>query len=137
MTTNNHKPHDAKRRSIAPRHGTGSEAVALLDVFAHMITTTVREAVFDWLEAHKSDVFDAFHGNGEFELANRPLPYHRLSLRLSKGLRAMNVTTFKDIVTIGKRELRRIKGLGTTCVDELEEILREYGVPADMWDYGL
>ena len=137
MPTNNHKPHDGKRRSIAPRHGTSLQAVELLDVFAHMITTTVREAVFDWLEAHKPDIVDAFRGNGEFELANRPLPYHRLSLRLSKGLRAMNVTTFKDIVTIGKRELRRIKGLGTTCVDELEEILREYGVPADMWDYGL
>ena len=136
MATNNHTPQNGKRSSTDPRPGAGCESVAVLDAFAHMMTATVREAVFDWLEANKAEVLEAFRGNGEFEAANRPLPYHRFSLRLSKGLRSIGATIFRDIVAIGKKELLKIRGLGTTCVGELEAILREYGVPADMWDYG-
>ena len=137
MATNNQTPHNGKHSSTGPRPGAGCESVALLDAFAQLMSTTVREAVFDWLEAHKAEVLEAFRGIGEFEAAKRPLPYHRFSLRLSKGLRSIGATIFRDVVAIGKKELLKIKGLGTTCVGELEAILREYGVPTDAWDYSL
>ena len=132
---NNHKPHKGNWRHTGTKPWAVSDSTALLDAFAHMMTSTVRQAVLDWLEAHRVELLEAVRGSSPFEIGNRPLPYHRFSLRLSKALRSINAMTFGDIVTVGKDELLNVKGLGVTCVCELEGILREYGVPADKWAY--
>ena len=132
---NNQKTYHRKRK--ATREGSGSSAASrdMLDSFARIMTSTVREAVLDWLDTHTVEMIDAVRGRDNFEIASRPLPYHRFSLRLSKGLRSLNAATIGDVVTIGKDQLLTIKSLGTTGVGELENILREYGVPVGQWEY--
>src|SRR3989442_11247908 len=76
MPTNKHTPNNGKRSSTGPGPGAACESVSVLDALSHMMTRTVREAVFDWLEAHKAEVLEAFLSGAEFEAANRPLPYH-------------------------------------------------------------
>lgn len=131
----NQKTYHRKRNATRQSSSSGATSRRLLDSFARIMASTVREAVLDWLDTHSAEMIDAFRRRGNFEVVSRPLPYHRFSLRLSRGLRSLNAATIGDVVTIGKDQLLTIKSLGTTGVGELENILREYGVPAGEWQY--